>query len=406
MDKWKKYTFDEISLSSLIGLVRNSNEQSPSNEFNYLKMNNITNDGNLDLSVMVKVNATSEEVEKYKLLNGDFLFNTRNSIELVGKTAVFSSDDLMLFNNNILRVRFKKHIDSKFINYQFKSSLFKEKLEKIKSGTTNVAAIYYKSLRNVEVFAPLIEEQRRITSKLDELFLKIDKSILLLEENLKHSKALMGSILDEVFTNLENTSEVVKISKIADIKGGKRLPKGEQLQNTKTDYPYIRVTDFNDNGSIDVNDLKYMTKEIQSKISRYIITSDDLYISIAGTIGKTGIIPKELDGANLTENAARFVYKDKKGISNKFVYYYTKSDKFKAFVSEATKQVAQPKLALARLNEIELALPSITEQEKAVAKFIEMEKALSKMEKEIQIKLYNMKALKNSLLDQAFKGEL
>ncbi len=338
------------------------------------------------------------------LQKDDLLFSIAGTI---GKIALVKESDLPLNTNQALAIirGYTDKMTPDFLGYTLVSSILNETLNKARGGA--LQNISLADLKNAEIIYPSSKiEQRRITSKLDELFLKIDKSILLLEENLKHSKALMGSILDEVFTNLENTSEVVKISKIADIKGGKRLPKGEQLQNTKTDYPYIRVTDFNDNGSIDVNDLKYMTKEIQSKISRYIITSDDLYISIAGTIGKTGIIPKELDGANLTENAARFVYKDKKGISNKFVYYYTKSDKFKAFVSEATKQVAQPKLALARLNEIELALPSITEQEKAVAKFIEMEKALSKMEKEIQIKLYNMKALKNSLLDQAFKGEL
>lgn len=267
----------------------------------------------------------------------------------------------------------------------------------------NISKTY---IDNILVPLPTLSEQKRIVDYIDSAFEKIDNSMLLLEENLYHSKALMGSMLDEVFTNLEHTSQVVKISKIAVIKGGKRLPKGVQLQDKRTDFPYIRVTDFNDNGSIDLDSIKYITKEIQSKISRYIITSDDLYISIAGTIGKTGIIPKELDGANLTENAARFVYKDKRSISNKFVYYYTKSDKFKAFVAEATKQVAQPKLALTRLNEIRLALPSIIEQEKAVVKFLEMENSLLKMEKEIQMKLDNMNALKRSILDQSFKEKL
>ena len=343
------------------------------------------------------------ELIAFKLSPGDVIISCSGTI---GKIAIAPQNISQgIINQALLKITLNNDVIlTSYFKYWFESYVLGGELTAIGAAIKNIVSV--KDLKLIPIPVPDIDIQEIIVSKLDDVFLKIDKSIVLLEENLNHSQALMGSILDEVFTNLENTSEVVKISKIADIKGGKRLPKGEQLQNTKTDYPYIRVTDFNDNGSIDVNDLKYMTKEIQSKISRYIITSDDLYISIAGTIGKTGIIPKELDGANLTENAARFVYKDKKGISNKFVYYYTKSDKFKAFVSEATKQVAQPKLALARLNEIELALPSITEQEKAVAKFIEMEKALSKMEKEIQIKLYNMKALKNSLLDQAFKGEL
>ena len=89
------------------------------------------------------------------------------------------------------------------------------------------------------------------------------------------------------------------IDEIAYIKGGKRLPKGEKLTVEKTTHPYIRVTDFNDLGTIDIGNVQFITDSIYEQIKNYTITSKDLYISIAGTIGKTGIIPKELDGANL-----------------------------------------------------------------------------------------------------------
>lgn len=337
-----------------------------------------------------------------KIRKGDILFCLRGSL---GKFAHINSEMSGGIASSLVIIRPSMKIDTNYLIKYLESNLCQKMILKYNNGAAqpNLSA---NNLKKFLIPFPSIDIQRVIGNKLINLFDKTDNTIKLLKESYSNSAALMGSLLDQEFSRLEQTSKVVKISKIASIKGGKRLPKGEQLQDSKTNYPYIRVTDFNDNGSIDLDGIKYMTKEIQSKISRYIITSDDLYISIAGTIGKTGIIPKELDGANLTENAARFVYKDKKSISNKFVYYYTKSDKFKAFVAEATKQVAQPKLALTRLNEIQLALPSISEQEKAVEKFIEMEDTLLKMENEIQIKLDNMKALKSSLLDQAFKGEL
>lgn len=402
MDKWKTVKIGSV----LIKASTENPNNNPNIEYSYIDISSINSEKYEIVSPKILLGKNAPSRARKSIQIGDIVFattrpNLKNIAILENEyiNPIASTGFCVLRCNPIF-------ICNKYLFYFLITQTLQDAIIPFIRGA-QYPAISDSDLLSVNIpIPPTLERQKSIIKKLDDLFEKIDKSTLLLEENLKHSKALMGSILDEVFTNLENTSEVVKISKIADIKGGKRLPKGEQLQNTKTDYPYIRVTDFNDNGSIDVNDLKYMTKEIQSKISRYIITSDDLYISIAGTIGKTGIIPKELDGANLTENAARFVYKDKKSISNKFVYYYTKSDKFKAFVSEATKQVAQPKLALARLNEIELALPSITEQEKAVEKFIEMENALSKMEKEIQIKLDNMKALKSSLLDQAFKGEL
>jgi type I restriction enzyme S subunit len=337
-----------------------------------------------------------------KIKKGDILFCLRGSL---GKFAHINGEMVGGIASSLVIIRPSTKIDTNYLIKYLESNLCQEMVLKYNNGAAqpNLSA---NNLKKFLIPLPPINIQKEIGEKLINLFDNTDNTIRLLIESNSYSKALMGSILDQEFTRLELTSKVVKISKIANIKGGKRLPKGEQLQDTKTDYPYIRVTDFNDNGSVDVEGVKYITKEIQSKISRYIITSDDLYISIAGTIGKTGIIPKELDNANLTENAARIVYKDKKSISNKFVYYYTKSDKFKAFVSEATKQVAQPKLALTRLNEIELALPSITEQDKAVEKFIKMENTLFKIEKEIQIKLNNIKALKNSLLDMAFKGKL
>ena len=79
----------------------------------------------------------------------------------------------------------------------------------------------------------------------------------------------------------------------------------------KTNHPYIRVTDFNDKGTVDINNVQFITDDIYEQIKNYTISSSDLYISIAGTIGKSGIIPKELDGANLTENACKLVYKTK-----------------------------------------------------------------------------------------------
>src|SRR5690606_28696169 len=111
-------------------------------------------------------------------------------------------------------------------------------------------------LRNFPISLPTKSEQIIIVNKLDALFNRIDKSITLLEENIKYSQALKNSIIENTFIKLLNHSKTFKIKEIAEIKGGKRLPKGETVLDEKTDYPYIRVTDFNDNGSIDLDNLK------------------------------------------------------------------------------------------------------------------------------------------------------
>tara|TARA_Y100000296_G_C5098872_1_gene218847 strand:- start:432 stop:863 length:432 start_codon:yes stop_codon:yes gene_type:complete len=94
-----------------------------------------------------------------------------------------------------------------------------------------------------------------------------------------------------------------RIEEIADVKGGKRLPKGYSLVKENTGFPYIRVTDMK-NGTVDESGILYIPVDVAPKISRYIINKDDVFISVAGNgLGITGIIPESLDGANLTENA-------------------------------------------------------------------------------------------------------
>ncbi len=201
-------------------------------------------------------------------------------------------------------------------------------------------------------------------------------------------------------TTLEKWEEKT-LGEIAYIKGGKRLPKGEKLSTEKTNHPYIRVTDFNDRGTVDIDNVQFITDGIYEQIKNYTISSSDLYISIAGTIGKSGIIPKELDGANLTENACKLVYKTK-NISNRYVYYYTQTNLFKEQIFDKTKMAAMPKLALTRLATVKLLVPSLSEQERIVAKLDKAFEAIDKAKAIAETNLKNAKELFESALNKVF----
>jgi len=205
INKWEQKRFEEIVLSNVIGLVKNVKQQSIIEKYKYVKMNNITRDNLFDLSKYTRVNATQQEIEKYNLIKNDFLFNTRNSYELVGKTCIFGGDKEkhILFNNNIMRVRFIKTINPHFINYAFSSKLIANKIKYLKSGTTNVSAIYYKNLKDLMLSIPSFYEQKSIVKKLDKLseqakkLEKCYKQKLLLLEELKKSvlsKAFSGDL--------------------------------------------------------------------------------------------------------------------------------------------------------------------------------------------------------------------
>ena len=169
-DFGKSITFDEIVLNKGTGLERRATLQSSDRKYPYLKMNNINKNNQLELEKFTSIDADETEIQKYSLKKEDFLFNTRNSVELVGKSAVFNDERTWLFNNNILRVKFKSGISSKFVNFFLSSTKGKKQLEGMKTGTTNVAAIYYKDLRTIQIPLVSLEAQEKIVEDIESTF--------------------------------------------------------------------------------------------------------------------------------------------------------------------------------------------------------------------------------------------
>ena len=100
-------------------------------------------------------------------------------------------------------------------------------------------------------------------------------------------------------------NQTVKIESIATIKGGKRLPKGHELITAPTKHPYIRARDIG-NGKIEIQEPVYIADSTFQKIKQYTVKNNDILVTIVGVnIGDVGIVTETLDGANLTENAAK-----------------------------------------------------------------------------------------------------
>lgn len=159
---------EEIITAHDVWVVRWQGDQSDEFEIFYIKMNNLWNfNGRIVLDKIVKVNVSQAEKEKYILRKWDFLFNTRNSLELVWKTALFDVEWEYLFNNNILRIRFVPEVSPQYINYIFLTSFIQDQLHRMKSGTTNVSAIYFKNLKNLQIPLPSLLRQHEIVAYID-----------------------------------------------------------------------------------------------------------------------------------------------------------------------------------------------------------------------------------------------
>lgn len=193
--EWEMVEMGEISTNTQIGLVKNSGEQGEYSEilkYPYLKMDAITYYGELNLDKKVYVNATPEEIEKFTLNNGDFVYNTRNTPELVGKSTVYHGESgVYLFNNNLFRIRFSDRANPDFINIFLNSNAGKNIIRSLVSGTTSVAALYQKEFMRINVPLPTINIQ-------NELICEIDKEKKLVDANKKIVELFEQKIKDEI----------------------------------------------------------------------------------------------------------------------------------------------------------------------------------------------------------------
>ncbi|MBD7971093.1 restriction endonuclease subunit S [Paenibacillus gallinarum] len=198
----------------------------------------------------------------------------------------------------------------------------------------------------------------------------------------------------------------VKIGDIFNVRGGKRVPRGYKLLTTKTPYVYLRVADMKD-GSITSNDLHYVDEEVYQGIKNYTISSNDLYLTIAGTIGKVGIIPEEFDGALLTENAVKIEISH---VNKLFVKLLLESPIVQNQFQQAVNKVAQPKLSIRNINQVMIPLPPLSVQLELINRISELERKIKLYsELKLDIDLLNSNFpmnLEKSILQYAMQGRL
>jgi len=137
-----------------------------------LRMGNIQN-GNLDWSNLV-FTSDQEEIEKYKLVNGDVLFNRTNSPELVGKTAVYKGERPAIYAGYLIRIRCNDHLLPEYLNYCLNSPAGKDYCYQVKSDGVSQSNINAKKLVAFTFELPSVEEQKEIVRRVEKMFEKID----------------------------------------------------------------------------------------------------------------------------------------------------------------------------------------------------------------------------------------
>ncbi len=164
-------------------------------------------------------------------------------------------------------------------------------------------------------------------------------------------------------------SGFVKLSSVAIVKGGKRIPKGYGYSNEHTPYHYLRVADMDSDAQVEVNNLMNISEEVFNILERYEILEGELAISIAGTIGKTTIL-KDIPidkRVILTENCAKILAKTNVNLLPEYLKICLELPIVKKQLDLNYIQTTIPKLGLDKIVGIKIPpIPCIQKQQEFV----------------------------------------
>ena len=375
---WKPIKFGITNSSAELGgnyLAGEGEEGIP-----VIKMGNLGR-GVVDLNKVERLPQHENFDSKHLLKKGDFLFNTRNSLDLVGKVSMWRGElDHAVYNSNVLRITFHDHfVDSTaFMNYLFNSSLGLSQLRLIAKGTTSVAAIYYKELTCLVFSLPPTEEQHEIANFLDHETAKIDTLIEKQQQLIKLLKEKRQSVISHAVTKGLNPNapmrdsgvewlgevpehwEVSKFGYISQVvRGGSPRPAGDPTLFNGDYSPWVTVAEITKDDEIYLAETaSFLTKKGSDQCR--VFKSGTLLLSNSGaTLGVPAIL--KID-ANANDGVVGFEGLD---LNHELAYYYLSSltENLRERINQGS---GQPNLNTDLVKNIPIPIPPENEVEAIV----------------------------------------
>ena len=336
---------------------------------------------------------TDEAISKTNLTllpKGTVLLSSRAPI---GKVCITNVP--MFCNQGFKNIVCKDSLYNEFVYYYLLYSV--PYLESLGTGAT-FKEISKRVVENVEIPLPPLKEQHRIVSILDASFEKIDALKKNAEENLKNAKALFQQVLAQELKPKEGWVEK-KLGEVYDVRDGTH----DSPKYHSDGYPFVTSKNLV-NGIIDMNNVQFISKEDYDKINERskVDKGDVLFAMIGSNLGHPAIVDFEPHFA--IKNVALF--KVPSNQLNRYLLYLLSSDMIMDRMNKNSNGSSQPFVSLKFLRNFEISLPSLSEQHRIVRTLDTLSEKCRRLEQIAQQTIRECDALKQSILRQAFSGEL
>jgi type I restriction enzyme S subunit len=388
------------SLGSILTMGRlggNYANQDAEAELPLMKMGNLAR-GHFDLSKVQFITSGVRPEAVHQLIDGDILFNTRNTLDLVGKVAIWRDElPVAYYNSNLMRLEFdpEQVCSNEYANYALNTESVVSRLRALATGTTSVAAIYTRDLMKLQVPVPPLPEQRAIAGALSDVDALLGAQEALLAKKRDLKAAAMQQLLtgETRLPSFSGEWEVKRLGEVATLKNGYAF-KSETYTPIGA-FKVITIANVQD-GAMTTDGCNLIQAEPDDLQLHQRLSIGDILISMTGNVGR--ICKVSETACLLNQRVGKLLPMT---INRDFLFITLRQSKFLSTMIGTAKGGAQPNLSSADIVNYSFNIPIDPAEQTAIAA------VLSDMDAEIvalEAQRDKTRALKRGMMQELLTG--
>jgi len=392
--RWPLVRLEEVVAEALPGFA--VGERDPHGVVQ-LRMNNVDTQGHLNWSDYVRVPATSGMISKYRLLSGDVVFNNTNSTALVGKSARFAGyAEPVVYSNHFTRLRpVPDRLDSAYLAAWLLRLWQQHTFEDLCNRWIGQSAVNREKLLALEIPLPSVSVQRRIVAKLDEQMSALDRA----EKALAGQQATASILATAVLQHALNEPESPHWPQV-------RL--GDMMES---DLQQVSPDDDSAAGLsyVGMEDIESQTGRIIAQSTQRVIRSNTFVFDEHHVL--YGKLRPYLNKVALPESRGRCSTElipllPKAGTDRRYLAWLLRRPETVSAAMQEKTGSRMPRASMQSVMQLHVPLPPLSQQKQIARSLDQAHANLAVFSERVADQEASLVALRITLLDAAFSGEI
>jgi type I restriction enzyme S subunit len=381
--------------------------QGTESEYPLMKMGNLSR-GYFDVSKVEFIVPNTIPQTIHRLAYGDVLFNTRNTLDLVGKVALWRDElPVAYYNSNLMRLEFdpREVGSNEYANYTLNTADSISRLRSLATGTTSVAAIYTRDLLGLPFVVPPLPEQRAIAAALSDVDALLEGLTRLIAKKRDLQQAAMQQLLtgQTRLPGFHGEWEVSRLGRAGACLRGVTYSADSDLSAYDTDRTKRLLRSNNVDNAVVVTSAVQFVNSARVSPSQ-VLRKDDILICMANgskaLVGKAGRF-SVTDGYDYTFGAFMGCFRTDANTANpQFVFWLLQTGKYRDYIHNLLAGSSINNLRPSSIESLEFSFPAPAEQTAIATVLSDMDAELSALE----ARRDKTRALKQAMMQELLTG--